>query len=240
MKHFTCLLVLVLSVVMSVSAQVSRGDVAAADYPFVLTTDPESPALYYIYTGRDGGGEPGGCVFTNEIPYGETLHKLVLMYKNPNEADPTQLWYFVAEGNGVKIVSAADGRMVTVANTTDGAKKVLMQTEADRTNDFYIWTLHESNGFYGFKTSDGKTFLSHNGNWSSAGPQMGLYNADGNADDGTRVFFEAYEGNLPTSISGALAEKPAQQGIFTLTGVRINQITKPGIYIVDGKKKVVK
>lgn len=224
---------------MSVSAQ-SRGYVDATDYPFELTTDVEAPKLYYIYTGRDGAGEPGGCVFTNEIPYNETLHKLVLMYKNPNEADLTQLWYFVAEGTGVKIVSAADGRMVTVANTNDGAKKVYMQTEADRTNDYYVWTLHESGGYYGFKTSDGKTFLSHNGNWQTAGPQMGLYKADGKADDGTRVFFEAYEGDLPTSISGVATPKSAQQGIYTLTGVRISQITKPGIYIVDGKKKVVR
>lgn len=239
MKHFTCFLFICLSVVMSVTAQ-SRGYVDPTAYPFELTTDAESPKLYYIYTGRDGGGEPGGCVFTNEIPYNETQHKLVLMYKNPNEADLTQLWYFMAEGTGFKIVSAADGRMVTVANTSDGSKKVFMQTEDDRTNDYYVWMLHESNGYYGFKTSDGKTFLSHNGNWSSAGPQMGLYKENANADEGTRVFFEAYEGDLPASISGLTAVKPAQKGIYTLTGVRINQISKPGIYIVDGKKMVVK
>ena len=239
MKHFTLICSLFLLSQTAATAQNLMSAVPAEDYPFVITTNAEDPALYYIYTGRDGQGAAGGCVFTNEIPFGETVHKLQLMYKNPNQAEPSQLWYFMeAEDGKIKIISAADGRMITVADTKDGAKKVFMQTEADRTNDYYTWTLDKTSGAYAFKTSDGKTFLSHNGNWSSAGPQMGLYNANGSKDEGSRVFFELH--SLPSSIRGIMAERPSRQGIYTINGVRIEKITAPGIYIIDGKKRVVR
>ena len=35
-------------------------------------------------------------------------------------------------------------------------------------------------------------------------------------------------------------EKNIMQGIYDLTGRRIERITKPGIYIIDGRKQLVK
>lgn len=239
MKHFTLIFSLFVLSSLTVRAQVLTSEVSAEDYPFRLTTDAKAPSLYYIYTGRDGNGGAGGCVFTNEIPYGDTVNKLQLMYKNPNQAEPSQLWYFMeAEDGNIKIISAADGRMITVANTADGAKKVYMQTEEERTHSYYTWTLDATNGCYAFKTSDGKTFLSHNGNWSTAGPQMGLYNANGSKDEGSRVFFEAY--TAPSGINSAITAAPSRPGIYTLTGTRIEKITAPGIYIIDGHKRAVR
>ncbi len=240
MKKALLLIFTFFSLGLSVSAQTTYSKVDAADYPFELTTDPAHPALYYIYTGRDGGGEAGGCVFSNEIPYGESLYKLVLMYKNPNKAELTQLWYFMEEDGRLKIISAADHRMITVANTADGAKKVLMQTVEERTNDFYTWTLDKTNGFYAFKSSDGKTFLSHFGNWSTGGPQMGLYNADGSKDEGSRVFFEACNTGGTTHVKAVGVNNELNVGIYTITGRKIDKITTPGIYIVNGRKTVVK
>ena len=239
MKHFTLLCALFFISFTAATAQSLMSAVPAEDYPFVITTNAEEPALYYIYTGRDGQGAAGGCVFTNEIPYGETVHKLQLMYPNPNQANPAQLWYFMeaADGN-IKIISAADGRMITVANTADGAKKVYMQTEDERTNNFYTWTLDKTNNCYAFRTSDGKSFLSHNGNWATAGPQMGLYNANGSRDEGSRVFFEACE--TPAGITSAMTAAPSRSGIYTLTGTRLHCITAPGIYIIDGHKRAVR
>ncbi len=228
MKKFTLLLTLLLSLIAA----------WAQDYPFVLTTDPANPALYYIYSGRDGNGQAGGCVFCNEIPYGESKPKLVLMYKNPNNVDLTQLWYFMEDEDGkLKIISAADGRMVTVANTADGAKKVYMQAAQELTNKYYTWTLHKSGNYYAFKTSDGKTFLSHNGNWQTGGPQMGLYNADGSKDEGSRVFFEAC--TTPSAIHSITTTFP-HPGIYTLGGQRVQKATHPGIYIVNGKKTILR
>ena len=238
MKNFTIIISLLLFSLTTVSAQTSRSAVSADDYPFILTTDPEHPALYYIYSGRDGNGEAGRSVFENSIPWGESEYKVQLMYPNPNKAELTQLWYFMEEDGKIKIISAADGRMVTVPNSADGAKKVYMKTEGEISNDLYTWTLDQTNGYYAFKTSDGKSFLSHNGNWQTGGPQMGLYNADGSKDEGSRVFFELY--NNATSINGVKAEREFKHGIFTLTGKRIDKITRPGIYIVNGKKCVVR
>lgn len=239
MKYFTLLCALFFISFAAATAQSLMSAVPAEDYPFVITANAEDPALYYIYTGRDGQGAAGGCVFTNEIPYGETVHKLQLMYPNPNQANPAQLWYFMeaADGN-IKIISAADGRMITVADTKDGAKKIFMQTETERTNDFYTWQLDKTGSAYAFRTSDGKTFLSHNGNWATAGPQMGLYNANGSRDEGSRVFFEAYTD--PTGIRSAMTTVPVRSGICDLSGRRLQRISAPGIYIIDGKKRWVR
>ena len=240
MKQTLLLVLTFLSVVFSAKSQTTYSNVDAADYPFELTVNPSKPVLYYIYTGRDGAGEAGGCVFSNEIPYGESLYKLVLMYKNPNKAELTQLWYFMEENGKLKIISAADNRMITVANTADGAKKVYMQTAEERTNDFYTWTLDKTNGYYAFKSADGKTFLSHFGNWQSGGPQMGLYNADGSKDEGSRVFFELCSDAPVTGIKGVVESNSFGMGIYTITGRKIEKITAPGIYIVNGRKTIVK
>lgn len=237
MKHFTLLISTFLLSLTSLTAQ-TRAAVSEEDYPFIITTDPERPALYYIYTGRDGNGDAGGCVFENSIPWGESEYKVQLMYPNPNKAELTQLWYFMEENGKLKIISAADGRMITVANTTDGARKAYTQTEEDRTHAYYLWTLDKTGGYYAFKTSDGKNFLSHNGNWSTGKSQMGLYNADGSRDEGSRVFFELH--NDATGISSVKPEREFRHGIFTITGKRIEKITGPGIYIVNGKKHVVR
>ena len=238
MKHFTLILSLFLFSLTSATAQRSRATVNAEDYPFVITTNPEKPVLYFIYSGRDGGGSISDYVFINEIPWGGTDYKVQIMRKNPNKADLTELWYFMEEDGKIKIISAADNRMITVPNTTDGAKKAYTQTAEDRTHEYYTWILDKTGGYYAFKTSDGKSFLSHNGNWASAGPQMGLYNADGSKDEGSRVFFEAYSD--VSGINNAMPEREFKYGIFTITGKRIDKITGPGIYIVNGKKRVVR
>ena len=242
MKHKYLLVLAALMMLTNTAMAQKQANVEKANYPFELTTDANNPILYYIFSGRDSqGGTAFTYVFANEVPWGDSVNKLQIVRQDPR-IPRNQLWYFMEEGEGVMIISAEDNRMITVAQTTDAPKCTLMQTAEERTNDFYTWILDCTNDCYAFKTSDGKSFLSHNGNWQSSGPQMGLYNADGSKDEGSRVFFEALpKENYPTGIDhNVFVKVNAQNTIYTITGTRINKITAPGIYIINGKKKVVK
>ena len=69
---------------------------------------------------------------------------------------------------------------------------------------------------------------------------MGLYNANAAQDEGSRVFFEALPvENYPAGITAPTATQQTET-IYTITGQRINSITTPGIYIINGKKVVIK
>lgn len=238
MKHLTLLFTFFLFSLTGATAQTIKATVDAEAYPFVVTTDIKKPVLYYIYSGRDGGGKASEFVFVNEIPWGESEPMLQLMYKNPNEAELSQLWYFMEENGQIKIISAADGGMITVSNTSDAPKKAYIQKEETRTHAYYTWILDKTGGYYAFKTSDGKSFLSHNGNWATARSVMGLYNADGSKDEGSRVFFEAC--NQPTGIGASMIEAGAKCTVYTISGQRVEKISSPGVYIVDGKKRIVR
>ncbi|MBO5707332.1 MAG: hypothetical protein J6S05_10145, partial [Bacteroidaceae bacterium] len=63
MKRFSTLFTLFVVALTSAMAQTS-------DYPFTLTKAGETPVLYYIYSGRDGGGDKSQYVFTNVTPWG--------------------------------------------------------------------------------------------------------------------------------------------------------------------------
>lgn len=43
----------------------------------------------------------------------------------------------------------------------------------------------------------------------------------------------------PTAIEGIATDKPTVKGIYTLQGIRLQSIDRPGIYVIDGKKVVV-
>lgn len=241
MKHFTTLFTMALVLCCSIATAQNTPNTRTitTDYPFTVTTDAANPVLYFIFSGRDSqGGADKSYVFQNSIPWGDTEYKLQIMRKDDRNF-PDQLWYFMEGEDGLMIISLEGHRMITVASTTDGTKCIQMQTAEERTNAYYTWKLDLTDDCYAFKTSDEKTYLSHNGNWATSGAQMGLYNANGHDDEGSRVFFQALPlEDYPAGIIPTIAPKQVK-GIYTLTGLRINSITSPGIYIIDGKKVVV-
>ena len=223
----------------STTAAITVSSATEKEYPFTLTKEGEEPVLYIIYSGRDGSGDKGSYAFTNITPWGGSRQELCL-----NNQDPryplSQIWYFMeAEDGNIKIISAEDNKLITVANTNDAAKCTTMLSENEITTQYYTWILDETNGCYAFKTSDGKTYLSHNGNWTTGGQQMGLYNANGNQDEGSRVFFELAPAGIETGVIDIEAEN-ALPVIYSIIGQRIDKITTAGIYIVNGKKVIVK
>lgn len=198
--------------------------------------------LYIIHSGRDGGnGGENDYVFTNIIPWGGDRQELCI-----NKRDPrfplNQLWYFMeaADGN-IMIISAEDNKCITTADTKDAAKctTILSQDEVAGTN--HTWIFNNTNGCYAFKTADGKTFLSHNGNWQTASQRMGLFNADGSKDEGSRVFIEAAPAGIVTGIEDVIADgNNTTKSIYTITGHQIEKITTPGIYIINGRKTIIR
>lgn len=235
MKKFTSLLAMLLIFATTIIAQTTN-------YPFTLTQEGEEPVLYFIYSGRDGNGGIGDYVFSNTRAYNAKNDGLGLSRKDPRNF-LEQLWYFMeAEDGCIMIISAYDNSLVSVANTTDSPKCAKLWSKADAENKYYTWILDNTNGCYAFKTSNGKTFLSHNGNWSTGGQYMGLYKDNGSKDEGSRVFFEAAPLGIVTGITAPTTVKNQEtiKGIYTLTGQKIENITKAGIYIIDGKKIFVK
>lgn len=232
MKKFTSLFAMLLIFAATLSAQ---------NYPFTLTQPGEEPVLYFIYSGRDGNGGIGDYVFSNTRAYNASNDGLGLSRKDPRNF-LEQLWYFMeAEDGNIMIISAYDNTLISVANTTDSPKSVKLWSKEDAAGKYYTWILDNTNGCYAFKTSNGKTFLSHNGNWSTAGQYMGLYKENGSKDEGSRVFFEAAPEGIETGIKTVnVNNTQTATGIFTITGQKIESITHPGIYIVDGKKILVK
>lgn len=234
MKKFTTLFTFLLILATSLQAQTKN-------FPFTLTQKGGEPVLYYIYSGRDGNGGKSDYVFSSLTPWGASKQAVCL-----NRQDPRyplyQFWYFMeAEDGNILIISAEDNKIITVANTKDAAKCTEVQSQEERTNQYYTWILDNTNGCYAFKTSNGATFLSHYGNWSTGGQEMGLYNANGYKDEGSRVFFEPAPEGVVTGITTIVPDtKEPIRGIYTLTGQKIEQISTPGIYIINGKKTFVK
>ena len=130
MKRFSTLFTMFVVALTSAMAQTN-------DYPFTLTKAGETPVLYYIYSGRDGGGDKGDYVFTNVKPWGAEKHALCLNHQDPR-LPLNQFWYFMeAEDGNIMIISAEDGKMVTVPHSNNAAKCTEMQSKEGLTNKFY-------------------------------------------------------------------------------------------------------
>ncbi len=238
MKNFTTILTLLLTLLLTFAATLS-----AQNYPFTITQPGEEPVLYYIYSGRDGNGGKGNYVFSNKKPWGKEEAELCLNYLDEREEFiREQCWYFMeAEDGNIMIISAHDHKMITVANTGNAPKCTKILSKEDAAGTYHTWIFNETNGCYAFQTSDRNNFLSHNGNWSTGGQQMGLWNANGANDEGSRVFFEKAPANITAGIEEITIESNnTVKGIYTLTGHKIEKITTSGIYIIDGKKTIVK
>ena len=234
MKNFTSLIILLLIFTTTLTAQ---------NHPFTLTKAGEEPVLYIIHSGRNGGnGGENDYVFVNLKAYNS--EGLGLTRRAPTEFFNRyleQLWYFMeGEDGNIIIKSAYDNGLIAVTNTTDKAKCAKILSEEEATGTYHTWILNNTNGFYAFQTSDQRTYLSHNGNWQTGGQFMGLYNANGSKDEGSRVFIEKAPDGISTNIENIITEaKEKEPIIFSLTGLRVKKITHPGIYIINGKKVAI-
>ena len=156
----------------------------APDY--VLTTDEENPVLYKIIIKR---ANDNSKVLSYDEP---TSEKVKIIDDTANSS--YQAWYFVQGENGIIIKPYnADGRMLTVESTGDGAGKAMIA--ADGASNFQEWSFTKSTqsgctDYYYIKVVGGEgnagTF-SHNGGFDVTS-YMGIWAGGFNTADGGSLF----------------------------------------------------
>ena len=162
------------------------GDIIYGEAPaFVLTTDEENPVLYKIISKR---GEGNAKVLSYDEP---TSEKVKIVDNTANSS--YQAWYFVQGDNGIIIKPYnADGRMLTVESTSDGAGKAMIA--AKNADMFQEWSITKSTqsgctDYYYIKVvgeGNAGTF-SHNGGFNVTS-YMGVWAGGFNSTDGGSLF----------------------------------------------------
>jgi len=136
------------------------------------------------------------------------------------------LWGFIATGNEgeYKVYNASTGNGLYTGTTS----RTLLTTDGAAEATPYTITTNEENKALVIE-SDGKY-------WYNQRNAARLYRSEGYWKLELAV---VKNGDLTSSIEEIGAEEVAE-GIYDLTGRRIEQIVKPGVYVVNGKKTIIK
>lgn len=111
-----------------------------------------------------------------------------------------------------------------------GKKEIVATPESLGTDFVGVYAKTDANGMYGIN-KDGK--LQKGG----AGAYVNAFHAYLNVKDPAGV---AFNGSTPTAINGVAADKVADTAVYDLSGRRVYGKLQKGLYIVNGKKVVVK
>lgn len=132
------------------------------------------------------------------------------------------------------------------ANTpflTTGAKKV---SELNFTNKDIVATPESLGtdfvGVYVPQSAKGKYGIDDNGLLHKGGEHatIAAFHAYLNVTNGTEPTRVAFNGSTPTAINGVAADKTANTAVYDLSGRRVYGKLQKGLYIMNGKKVVVK
>lgn len=111
-----------------------------------------------------------------------------------------------------------------------GEKKIVATPESLGTEFVGVYAKTDANGMYGIN-KDGK--LQKGGE----GAYVDAFHAYLNVKDPAGV---AFNGSTPTAINGVAADKTANTAVYDLSGRRVYGKLQKGLYIMNGKKVVVK
>ena len=118
-----------------------------------------------------------------------------------------------------------------VGNELNFGKKEIVATPESLGTDFVgVYAKTDANGKYGIN-NDGKLQKGGEGAFVNA------FHAYLNVKDLARV---AFNGSTPTAINGVAADKVADTAVYDLSGRRVYGKLQKGLYIMNGKKVVVK
>ena len=97
-------------------------------------------------------------------------------------------------------------------------------------------------GVYAPQTAEGKYGIDNNGNLHKGGEHatIAAFHAYLNVTNGTEPTRVAFNGSTPTAINGVTADKVADTAVYDLSGRRVYGKLQKGLYIMNGKKVVVK
>ena len=141
------------------------------------------------------------------------------------EGNANYLWGFAATGNEgeYKVYNASTGNALYTGTTS----RTLLTTDGAADATPYTFTPNEENKALIIE-SDGKY-------WYNQRNSARLYRSEGY----WKLELAVIKSGDVTSIEEIGAET-VSEGIYDLTGRRIEQIVKPGVYVVNGKKTVIK
>lgn len=124
---------------------------------------------------------------------------------------------------------AADNTETGVLNF---GEKTIVETPETLGTDFVgVYTRTNAEGFYGIN-GDGK--LQKGGEKAYVNPFHAYLNVD------KQLNAVAFDGSTVTAINGIAADKVADTAVYDLSGRRVNGKLNKGLYIMNGKKVVVK
>lgn len=97
-------------------------------------------------------------------------------------------------------------------------------------------------GVYAPQTAEGKYGVDNNGNLHKGGEHatIAAFHAYLNVTNGTEPTRVAFNGSTPTAINGVTADKTVNTAVYDLSGRRVYGKLQKGLYIMNGKKVVVK
>lgn len=97
-------------------------------------------------------------------------------------------------------------------------------------------------GVYAPQTAEGKYGIDNNGNLHKGGEHatIAAFHAYLNVTNGTEPTRVAFNGSTPTAINGVAADKTVNTAVYDLSGRRVYGKLQKGLYIMNGKKVVVK
>ena len=175
------------------------------------------------------------------LPFAVTAAELganqVATYARYDDKDGSKTAYF----NPVEKEVAANTPFLTMDVAEDKATGVLIfdnkaiVVTPEKLGEVFV-------GVYAPQTAEGKYGIDNNGNLHKGGEHatIAAFHAYLNVTNGTEPTRVAFNGSTPTAINGVAADKVADTAVYDLSGRRVYGKLQKGLYIMNGKKFVVK
>ena len=175
------------------------------------------------------------------LPFAVTAAELganqVATYARYDDKDGSKTAYF----NPVEKEVAANTPFLTMDVAEDKATGVLtfdnkaIVVTPEKLGEVFV-------GVYAPQTAEGKYGIDNNGNLHKGGEHatIAAFHAYLNVTNGTEPTRVAFNGSTPTAINGVAADKVANTAVYDLSGRRVYGKLQKGLYIMNGKKVVVK